>query len=50
MYYSDILDEHRTIINKLKLSFWIGELFEFSDSSTILIYTWVDNNIIVLQE
>ena len=51
MYYSDILESHRHIINKLKLSFWIAELFESYDSSTTLIYTWVyNNNIIVLQE
>lgn len=51
LYYSDILEYNRNIISELWLSFWIWELFESSDSSTTLVYTWNNNNnIIVFQE
>ena len=47
----DLLDYNRNIISELWLSFWIWELFESSDSSTTLVYTWDNNNnIIVFQQ
>ncbi len=46
--YSDRLEEHRYLIDNLQLSFWIWELFESSDSSTTLIYTWDNNNNIII--
>lgn len=50
--YADLLQEHRNIINKLSLSFWIAELFVAEDESKTLVYIRSNNDktIHVLQE
>ena len=42
--YTDLLQEHRNIINELWLSFWIAELFLSEYNSETIIYTRSNND------
>lgn len=45
--YSDVLDYHRIMINKLWLSFWISENFIIEDESETLVYIKTNNNKVI---
>ena len=46
-YYSDILEYHRHMINKLKLSFWLWELYISEDESETIVYIKTNNDKVI---